>query len=93
MFFVEGLAGTIASFIYGALLMYSYGIVPESYYDSYLWAWFAGSAPLLLAGLYFMIGGRWVIEKVFMPAPRDSALEPDDGERLEMPEVDSLIVS
>ena len=90
MFFVEGVAGVIASLIYGGLLIYSYGISPESLYDSYLWAWFAGSAPLIIAGLYFVTSGRWVIEKVFMPAPRDASLEPEEGVHREMPEIAPL---
>jgi hypothetical protein len=68
MFLVDGVGGIIGSLAYAAfqssaLQQAGYDPLP----DAYVFGWFATSAALLIAGIYFVVGGRWVLEKVFLP--------------------------
>jgi hypothetical protein len=71
---IEGTGGMFASFVYAgmqAIILENAG-VPFSL-DAYGTAWFAGSCATCLGGLYLIIGGAWVLEKVFLPSSRTFA--------------------
>lgn len=79
MFFVDGAGGIVGSFVYGArqsAVMRQAGY--ESLPDAYMFGWLASSAVILAAGFYLVIGGRWVLEKVFLPSPAKPVVEMDD---------------
>jgi hypothetical protein len=52
-----------------------WGEMPCSFRET---AWFCSGALLLAAGLYLVIDGRWVLEKVFLPAPPRPADDLED---------------
>lgn len=69
MIFFEGLAALLGSVIYGGLVAMEYGIAGYAPLpDSYTYGWFASSLACVLLGLYLMVGGRWVLESVCLPA-------------------------
>lgn len=81
MFLVDGAGGMIGSIVYAATLstaLQRAGI--ETLPDAYTFGWFASSVASLVAGFYFVIGGRWVLEKVFLSPSRTSQVEDNDAD-------------
>jgi hypothetical protein len=71
MFFFQGIVGVGGGLLYAVVahVVYEQDLL-QSLGDSFS-AFSAGSLPNLLVGLYLMVGGRWVIEKVFLSVPRE----------------------
>jgi hypothetical protein len=69
MLFFEGFAGLIGSVLYGGLVAMEFGVAGYAPLpDSYTYGWFVSSLACMLFGLYLMVGGRWILESVFLPA-------------------------
>jgi len=68
MFIVDGIGGIFGSLAYAA---YQSSALQQAGYDAlpdgYVFGWFTASAASLVAGIYFVIGGRWVLDKIFLP--------------------------
>lgn len=71
MWLVDGIGGIVGSLVY---VTWQRAEIRRSGYeptlDEYALGWFAASAVILLAGIYFIVGGRWFLEKVFLPSSR-----------------------
>jgi hypothetical protein len=79
MFVVEGIGGTLGSLAYACfqpspLLETS----NELYFDPYALGWIASSLAVLFAGVYLVVGGRWVLEAIFLPPSHTDDQEVDD---------------
>ena len=74
MFIVNGISVFACSFTWG--LMQSSALQRDGYAptpDPYVFGLAAQAAAYATLGLYFVVGGRWVIEKVFAsPSPPDT---------------------
>ncbi len=84
-FLLEGVCNTAGSLVYAA--MQSHSLKQAGYQplpDAYALGWFASSFAMIAAGVYFAVGGSWVLEKVFFPASRSTGVEHDD-----IPDVDA----
>jgi hypothetical protein len=69
MLFFEGFAGLIGSVLYGGLVAMEFGVAGYAPLpDSYTYGWFVSSLACMVFGLYLMVGGRWILESVFLPA-------------------------
>ncbi|MBW3596440.1 MAG: hypothetical protein KY475_04095 [Planctomycetes bacterium] len=71
MFLVDGVAGLAGSITNGApqsSALQQAGYPPTP--DSYVLGWLAQSIAYIVVGAYCVIGGRWVLENIFLPSPR-----------------------
>jgi hypothetical protein len=69
MFVIDGSAGLIGSAFHGAMQsseLQQSGYPPMP--DPYTFAWAGQSIAYLVVGIYCVVGGRWVLENVFLPS-------------------------
>ena len=80
MFFVDGLSSIFGGLIQNRFQTQAYA---ESGYDiaidPYSAGWAAGGLPYLIAGLYLMVGGKWLLFAVFTSSSgSETRDDPDD---------------
>ncbi|WP_144059472.1 DoxX family protein [Rhodopirellula sallentina] len=80
MFFVDGLSSIFGGLIQNTFQTQAYA---ESGYDvaidPHSAGWAAGGLPYLVAGLYLMVGGNWLLFAVFTsPSASETQDDPDD---------------
>jgi len=79
MFIVDGIAGFIGSITNGATqssALQQAGYPPMA--DPYVFGWATQSIAYILIGAYCIVGGRWLLEMVFLPASRPCDIDDDD---------------
>jgi hypothetical protein len=80
MFLVDGVAGIAGGLVYGVMQSTIWEQAGyDSFFDQYACGWIAGGVASFVAGLYFTIGGRWVLEMVFLPS---RPIQDDDDDPL-----------
>ena len=84
MFIVDGIGGVVWGLTYGK--MQASAMRPAGYaaeLDPYAIATAVQSVAYIAIGLYCVIGGRWVLEMVFLPSASPREAETDVSESLE----------
>lgn len=86
MLFVEGVAAIFGGAVQGIFQARAYSIAGyDVQLDPHSVAWVASGVPILIAGLYFIVDGNWVLRNVFTSsrnqnaALRERADEMDDS--------------
>ncbi len=78
MLLIQGIGNMIGSLAQSAV--YATQLKQAGYalsVDAYAFGWFISSLVLAGAGWYLIIGGRWIVEKIFLPA--STSKQVDDG--------------
>lgn len=66
MLLVDGLGAVFGGLIQGILQHRAYAEAGYNVlFDPHSTGWAAGGVPCLIAGVYFVVGGNWVLENVF----------------------------
>lgn len=70
----DGLGAILGGFVQGlvqgrAYAAQGYGVVV----DPHSAGWAAGGVPLLLIGVYLVVGGNWILQNVFLPSRRSAS--------------------
>ena len=80
MFLVDGVSGLLGGATQGMLQIKAYSDAGyELPTDPHSGGWIAGSLPHIVAGLYFITGGNWVLNNVFASARNRHRTDDEDN--------------
>ncbi len=83
MLVVDGVGAMVGGVIYGLLLARAYSDVGYAVLiDPHSAGWAAGGVPYLIAGLYLIVGGDWVLRNVFASSGQQNSAQREDTDDL-----------
>jgi hypothetical protein len=76
LLFVDGIGAVTGGTFYAVILARAYARSGYAYtWDAHSIGWIASGCPLIAAGIYLMLDGKWVLKKIFSPVSRNEQYE------------------